>query len=128
MTLDFPYHVDGRGRTAVTTADDHVRDLIEQVLFTTPGERVMHPTFGSGLLGLTFEPASTEVAATIQFLVQGALTQELGDLLTLSAVDVRAGDPGSVGAGANISITVSWTMNATGVSATASFVPPGGAP
>jgi phage baseplate assembly protein W len=128
MTIDFPYHIDGRGRTAVTSGDEHLRDLIEQVLFTTPGERVMRPTFGSGLLGLTFEPASTEVAASIQFLVQGALTQELGDLLTVSAVDVDAGDPGSVGAGASMLIMVSYTVNATGAASTASFTRPGGTP
>ena len=49
--LDFPCALDGRGRTAATDHDDHVRDLIEQVLFTAPGERVMRPDFGSGLLG-----------------------------------------------------------------------------
>ena len=58
QTLDFPYHVDGTGRSATTGAADHVRDLIEQVLFTAPGERVMRPDFGSGLLALVFEPNS----------------------------------------------------------------------
>ena len=58
--LDFPYHFDGRGRTATTGRDDHIRDLIEQVLFTAPGERVMRPDFGSGLLALVFEPNSSD--------------------------------------------------------------------
>ena len=49
-TLDYPYHFDGRGRTATTDRADHIRDLIEQVLFTSPGERVMRPDFGAGLL------------------------------------------------------------------------------
>ena len=71
--LDFPYHFDGRGRSATTTRDDHVRDLIEQILFTSPGERVMRPDFGSGLLELVFEPNSTALAATSQMLIQGAL-------------------------------------------------------
>ena len=86
--FDFPYHVDGRGRTATTGSDDHLRDLIEQVLFTAPGERVMRPDFGSGLLGLVFEPGGPELVATTQHLVQGALQQELGHLIAVDSVDV----------------------------------------
>ena len=56
MEIDYPYRFDGRGRTAQTGADDHIRDLIEQVLFTSPGERVNRPTFGSGVLQLVFAP------------------------------------------------------------------------
>jgi Bacteriophage baseplate protein W len=86
--FDFPYHVDGRGRTATTGGDDHLRDLIEQVLFTAPGERVMRPDFGSGLLGLVFEPGGPELVATTQHLVQGALQQELGHLIAVDSVEV----------------------------------------
>ena len=52
QTLDYPYHFDGRGRSAATDQLDHIRDLIEQVLFTSPGERVMRPDLGAGLLAL----------------------------------------------------------------------------
>ena len=90
--FDFPYHVDGRGRTATTGADDHLRDLIEQVLFTAPGERVMRPDFGSGLLGLVFEPGGPELVATTQHLVQGALQQELGHLIAVDSVEVSQDD------------------------------------
>ena len=90
--VDFPYHVDGRGRTATTSADDHLRDLIEQVLFTAPGERVMRPDFGSGLLGLVFEPGGPELVATTQHLVQGGLQQELGDLIAVESVEVSQDD------------------------------------
>jgi phage baseplate assembly protein W len=90
--VDFPYHVDGRGRTADTGADDHLRDLIEQVLFTAPGERVMRPDFGSGLLGLVFEPGGPELVATTQHLVQGSLQQELGHLIAVDSVEVEQDD------------------------------------
>lgn len=90
--LDFPYHIDGRGRTAVTDDAEHVRDLIEQVLFTSPGERVMRPDFGSGLLAMVFEPNSTALAATTQMLIQGALQQYLGDLIAVQSVQVEAVD------------------------------------
>jgi hypothetical protein len=59
-------------------ADDHLRDLIEQVLFTAPGERVMRPDFGSGLLGLVFEPGGPGARRATQHSSQGALQRELG--------------------------------------------------
>jgi phage baseplate assembly protein W len=90
--LDFPYHIDGRGRTALTDDAEHVRDLIEQVLFTSPGERVMRPDFGSGLLAMVFEPNSSALAATTQMLIQGALQQYLGDLIAVQSVEVEAVD------------------------------------
>lgn len=90
--LDHPWHIDATGRTAQTDDAGHLRDLIEQVLFTAPGERVMRPDFGSGLLGLVFEPNSSTLAATTQVLVQGALQQQLGHLIALRAVNVEPVD------------------------------------
>jgi phage baseplate assembly protein W len=90
--VDYPYHFDTRGRTAQTEDDTHIRDLIEQVLFTAPGERVNRPTFGSGLMQLVFAPNSDTLAATTQFLVQGALQQWLGDLIAVESVHVDAQD------------------------------------
>ena len=89
MQIDYPFHIDGRGRTSDTDQDDHIRDLIEQVLFTAPGERVNRPTFGSGLMQLVFAPNSDELATATQFLVQGALQQWLGDLIEIEAVQVE---------------------------------------
>lgn len=90
--LDFPYRIDERGRTAATTRDDHIRDLIEQVLFTAPGERVMRPDFGSALLSLVFEPNSSTLAATTQTLVLAALQEHLAGLIAVQAVEVRNDD------------------------------------
>lgn len=92
MNIAFPFHFDGRGRTAGTSLDDHIRDLIEQVLFTTPGERVNRPEFGSGLAQLVFAPNSDELASATQFLVQGALQQWLGELIQVDAVRVESED------------------------------------
>jgi phage baseplate assembly protein W len=64
--------------------------LIEAVLFTAPGERVMRPDFGSGIAQLVFAPNSPELAATTQMLVQGSLTRWLSDLITVSDVRVEA--------------------------------------
>ena len=61
MNIDFPFQFDRRGRTATTSDAGHVRDMIEQLLFTNPGERVNRPDFGSGLQQLVFAPNSTEL-------------------------------------------------------------------
>lgn len=114
VTVDFPYHVDGRGRTATTDADDHLRDLIEQVLFTAPGERVMRPDFGSGLLDLVFEPGGPELAATTQHLVQGALQQWLGHLLAVESLDVSHSE-------GTLSISLTYVVLHTQERASASF-------
>lgn len=90
--IDFPLRIDARGRTAETGGDDHVRDLIEQVLFTAPGERVNRPTFGCGLMQLVFAPNSAELAAATQFLIQGALQQWLADVIVVEAVEVESVD------------------------------------
>ena len=92
MQLAFPYGIDDKGRTADTDDDTHVRDLIEQLLFTAPGERVNRPNFGSGLLQAVFAGASNELAATLNFLAQSALQQWLSDVLVVEAVDVQAQD------------------------------------
>lgn len=92
MNLDYPLRFDTRGRTAGTGDEDHLRDLIEEVLFISPGERVNRPDFGSGLLQLVFAPNSDELIATTQFLVQGALQQWLGDLIEVELVEVDRED------------------------------------
>lgn len=90
--LDFPLHVDGRGRLAVTGDDDHVRDLIHQVLFTSPGERVNRPDFGCGLLQLVFMPNSEPLAIATEFTVRSALQRWLGDVIQTERVRVEADD------------------------------------
>ena len=92
MNIDFPFHFDNLGRTAATSNDDHIRDMIEQLLFTNPGERVNRPDFGSGLLQLVFAPNSPELAATLQFTVQAALQRWLGDLIEVQALEVTSED------------------------------------
>lgn len=92
MNIDFPFHFDNLGRTATTDSDDHIRDMIEQLLFTNPGERVNRPDFGSGLLQLVFAPNSPELAATLQFTMQAALQQWLGNLIDVQELEVISED------------------------------------
>src|SRR5256712_8613874 len=93
MNIDFPYHFEGRGRTAATDDDDHIRDMIEQLLLTNPGERVNRPDFGSGLLQMVFAPNSPELAAALQFTMQAALQRWLGDLIEARPLEVTSQDP-----------------------------------
>lgn len=92
MNIDYPFHFDSRGRTATTGDDDHVRDMIEQFLFTSPGERVNRPDFGSGLLQMVFAPNSPELASAVQFTIQSGLQQWLNDVVEVQALDVLADD------------------------------------
>src|SRR5712692_66463 len=92
MNIDFPFHFDGRGRTATTTDDDHIRDMIEQLLFTNPGERVNRPDFGSGVLRLIFAPNSPELAAALQFTMRAAIQGWLGDVIELQDLAVTSED------------------------------------
>lgn len=114
MHVAFPYHVDGRQRSAESDDPRHVREMIEQVLFTAPGERVNRPDFGCGLGQLVFEPNSEALAATLQMLAQAALQQWLGDRLRIEEVRAECRD-------ATLSVLVRYTLVGSGRSATARF-------
>jgi len=90
--LDHPLRLDGRGHVATIEADDHVRDMVYQVLFTSPGERVNRPDFGCGLLQLVFEPNSDALATATQFLVHGSLQRWLADVIQVDRVDIANED------------------------------------
>lgn len=92
MNIDFPFHFNARGRTAATDDADHARDMIEELLLTSPGERVNRPDFGSGLLQMVFAPNSPELAATLQYTIQAALQRWLGDLITVESLEVTSED------------------------------------
>src|SRR5438876_9749418 len=89
MNLAYPWQFDSRGHTATTGDDEHIRDLIEQVLFTSPGERVNRPTFGSGVLQLVSGPNGDALAAAAQLSIQCALQHCLGDDTQVEGLQVR---------------------------------------
>ena len=115
MNIDFPFHFDNRGRTATTDDDDHIRDMIEQFLFTNNGERVNRPEFGSGLLQLIFFPNSPELASTLQFSIQAGLQQWLGDVIEVQTLEVLSDD-------ARIQIEISYMVRRSQETRTATFV------
>ncbi len=115
IQVDFPYRFDTRGRTAGADEADHIRDLIEQVLFTHPGERVMRPDFGSGLLQLVFAPNGEVLAAATQVLVQSSLQRWLGDWILVESVQVEAVD-------AALRVAVQYVIRRTGTRVVGTFV------
>ncbi|MFZ0746886.1 MAG: GPW/gp25 family protein [Terracidiphilus sp.] len=114
MNVNFPYEFDGRGRT-LDPMDDYVRQLVEQVLFTSPGERVNLPDFGSGLLQLTFAPNSVEMAAATQFTVQAALQKWLSGYVKVQSVVATAVE-------STLQVTVTYAPLNTGVTQVQTFV------
>lgn len=117
MQIAYPLSFDARGRTATVDQSRHIRDMIEQLLFTNPGERVNRPDFGSGLLQLVFAPNSPELAAALQFALQASLNRWLGDLIELRGLEVVSDD-------ARLTVSLSYAERADGTLHDASFVRP----
>ena len=112
--LAFPFRIDATGRTARAEPAREVRELLEQILFTAPGERVMRPTLGSGAAQLVFEPAGAQLVASTQHLVQAAVQTALGDRILLEGVTVDAED-------STLSVTIRYRDRAAGTAATETF-------
>lgn len=115
MNLYSPYQFDGRGRSREADIQDYVKQLVEAVLFTSPGERVNLPDFGSGLLQLPFAPNSVEMAAATQFSVQGALQKWLAGYVNVQSVVAAAQD-------AVLTVTVTYSLVNSDVTQVQTFV------
>lgn len=115
MYITFPLQTDSRGRTAESNYDDHIREMIEQMLFTNPGERVNRPDFGSGLQQLIFAPNSSELATAMQFSLQAALQRWLGDVIEILLLNVTSED-------STLRIDIQYIVRRTNQRATTQFV------
>jgi len=114
MNVDFPFHFDNRGRTAATDDDDHIRDMIEEFLFTNSGERVNRPDFGSGLLQMVFAPNSPEIASALQLTIQAGLQRWLGDVILVQKVEVTSQE-------ATLNVLIQYIVRRTNQTQTATF-------
>lgn len=113
INIDYPFGFDGRGRSALTD-DDHIRDMIEQFLFTNAGERVNRPDFGSGVLQLVFAPNSPELTAALQHTVRAGLQRWLGDVIEVRELNVTSRD-------AVLRIELQYAVRRTGEVRTTTF-------
>jgi len=107
MNIDFPFNFDALGRTADTTDADHVRDMIEQLLLTAPGERVNRPDFGSGLMQAMFAPNSPEIATAMEFSTRAALHRWLGDVIDVQSLAFSAED-------STLRVEMKYSLKSTG--------------
>lgn len=115
INIDFPFHFDRYHRTASTSDENqHIRDLIEQLLFTTPSERVNRPDFGCGVLSLIFAPNSAELATAMEITIQASIEQWLGDLIDLQTLEVTSVD-------SSLHIVVQYFVQSSGEVQTATF-------
>jgi phage baseplate assembly protein W len=114
MNIAFPLDFDPLGRTASCGDEAHIRQMIELLLFTTPGERVNRPDFGCGLLRQVFEPNSPELAAALQFTVRAAIDRWLGDLVETGDLVIASDD-------SRINVDLSYRIRRTGEAGQASF-------
>jgi phage baseplate assembly protein W len=117
IQFDYPYHFDSRGRTASTTPKDHIRDMIEQLLMTEPGERVNRPDFGCGLRQLVFAPNSDELASALQFTIRASLQRWLSDVIEVQDLDVTAVDSA-------LTVNLKYSIRKTGEQRDETFVRP----
>ena len=106
MNIAYPFGITDEGLVATTGYSQHIEQLIEQVLFTMPGERVNLPDFGTGITQLIFSPGSAEMVSAIQFLIQGALQRWLGNLIQVQAVQVAAED-------STLNVTIQYIVKQT---------------
>ncbi len=90
--ISFPYNISSEHRTATAGQADHINQMIEQLLFTSPGERVNRPDFGTGVIQLVFAPNSPELATATEFMIQSALQQHLGDVIKPITVNVSSNE------------------------------------
>jgi phage baseplate assembly protein W len=112
--IDYPFHFNSKGQTANTGKEDHIHDMIEEFIFTSPGERVNRPDFGSDIIQMVFAPNSPELATALQYTIQAGLLQYLGDLIEIQALQVTSDD--SV-----LNVFLSYTIRQTGEQRTDTF-------
>jgi uncharacterized protein len=105
--LDFPLTSDVSGHSTTTDSDDHIRDMIYLVLFTSPGERVNRPEFGCGVKQLVFAPLSDALAAATEQLIHGSLIRWLDPVIALEKVETTANE-------ATLEILISYVRRDTG--------------
>jgi phage baseplate assembly protein W len=107
--LAYPYSVNSAGIPNTSGVDDHLRELILQVLFTVPGERVNLPEFGVGVQRLVFEPNSDTLRTSVQFLITTGLRRWLGDRINVEQVSVTS----IQGEEETVTIEITYTLTAT---------------
>ena len=107
----FPFRVaPGASQASQASYQDHVEQMIRQVLLTDPGERVCLPEFGAGLRRLLFQPLSTTLQASTQIVVLQSLKRWLGDQITVRNVSVTTAADGAAVPDGGVLIGVEYEL------------------
>ncbi|WDP91216.1 MAG: GPW/gp25 family protein [Desulfobacter sp.] len=104
--MSFPFCITDTG-AARSKRSGHIREQIEQVLFTSPRERLFRPEFGAGINRLLFEPNSTGIWELTQKRLYASLAEALKGEVDPKTLDVRV-----EGKEAEILIIVEYTLAA----------------
>jgi phage baseplate assembly protein W len=108
-SLAFPFRIGDLGAPATTPRTQAIRQQLEQLLFTIPGERVNRPSFGCGVQRLVFGGCSPEAAAAAEYIVRINIQEFMSEVVTVDAVKVSA-DPQA----ATLFIDILYTLTETG--------------
>jgi phage baseplate assembly protein W len=115
-SLTFPFSISELGAPQVSPHLRTIREQVEQILFTIPGERVNRPSFGCGVQRLVFGGCSPEVAAATEYVINVNLREFMGDVIAVDAVRVTA-DPEQ----ATLIVDLLYTVRTTGEERADSF-------
>lgn len=107
MHLAMPFNINRQGRVATVDEETHIREMIEQVLFTVEGERVNRPNFGAGVLQLIFSSLDPAMLTARRVAVQSSIQRWLGHAVHVTnvAFDIE---------GDQLRITVEYQILKTG--------------
>lgn len=106
-SIRYPASVD-RGLGTLSEEQDyaaHVEQLIKQLLFTAPGERVNRPDFGCGLRRMVFAPNNPAAGTLAKVTVTHALTTWLSDVVSVEDVAIESAD-------STLSVKIRYTLKA----------------
>lgn len=116
-SLSFGFSADDHGVAATSSGDALVREQIEQLLLTIPGERVDRPDFGCGLQLLVFEAAAPETLVATEHVVRTGLQRFLADVVAVEGVRVRVEE-------ATLVVEILYTVRAGGQPSAMTFTHP----
>ncbi|GJL53837.1 MAG: hypothetical protein NPIRA02_09690 [Nitrospirales bacterium] len=90
--MSFPFRITERG-SETSTREEHIREQIMQVLFTSPGERVFRPEFGFGARQHVFEPNAIPLWEQVRSRLHGSLAESLAGEVDPKTLQVEVGAP-----------------------------------
>jgi phage baseplate assembly protein W len=92
--VGFPIHPDlVRGDLQLRSGAEKVRQSIELILRTEPGERLMRPTFGCPLRAFLMEPNTIATRSRLERVVTGALQAYEPRIALKQVAATPGGDP-----------------------------------